>query len=337
MTAPAKEVLTWSGENITIADVVRSMEDLRRSEQRAATRTSVATLIVVTRTEEEMKSTEEVIDHLGVRHPARIITLLSPKGAGEGDDNIDAAVTLHAGEAAGHAIWSDELRLTVSGGPARHTASLLRPLLLSDLPVVVWYVSGLPDVGDPLLKLANAVIVDTKTTTTPDSEEIAILQTFKEVARLARKYTMIDLSWNRLRPWRSLMASQFSGAVFKPFAHDVERIRIVGKLGPRMLLAGWLGSRLRLESEHIVLEDGRHVSLELHSKHAGSEAHFTVERIEGERLVKANVRIDGGPSHAELIALPHLALPLSLSEALRGIERDRVYEAAIKYAASWEK
>ena len=45
---------------------------------------------------------------------------------------MDADVTLHTGTAAGHAMWSDEIRLRVGGGPSRHLASLLRPMLLSD-------------------------------------------------------------------------------------------------------------------------------------------------------------------------------------------------------------
>lgn len=321
---------------MAIGDIVQAVEDLRRSEQKASTRTSVATLILVTRTPDEVDEAETVIDHLGVRHPARIITLLVPRGAEEGEDRVDAEVTLHAGEASGHAIWSDELRLKVSGGPVRHLASLLRPLQLSDLPVVVWYVRGLPDVGDPLLKAASAVIVDTKTATDPGEGEPALLQVFREVSRLSRKHTFIDLSWNRLRPWRSLLASLFAGEVFRPFLFDVERIEITGKVGPRMLLGGWLGSRMQVERKELHLFDGRHVAMSLFCRHGNETAEFTVERVPGERLVRSSAAIHGGPSHNELLALPKVALPLSLSEALRSIERDRIYEQSIKSISAWD-
>lgn len=326
---------SWSGQDILIADVVKAVEDLRRNEQRAATRTSIATLVIVTRSPDEIDDAETVIDHLGVRHPARIITLLTPPEGDQGEDRIDGDVTLHAGKAAGHAIWSDEIRLKVSGGPSQHLASLLRPLTLSDLPVVVWYVRGLPNPNDPLLKLANSVVIDTKTAVDYGEGEQAILRVLKEVSRLSRKHIITDLSWHRLRPWRGLLAGQFAGEVFRPFAYDVERLEVSGKLGPRMLLAGWLGSRLHLDREKVHLYDGRHVSVTMDCRYEDRTAEFKVERMPEDRLVCSSVVIHDGPSHNELLSLGVDPLPESLMDALRRIERDRIYEQAIKWISAW--
>jgi hypothetical protein len=117
------ELPSWSGDDVRIGDVVKALDDIRRAEQHAATRTSVATLIIVNRTPDELEQASSVIDHLGVRHPARIITLLAPEGAGQLEDRIDADISLHSGIAEGRQIWSDEIRLRVSGGPARHLPS----------------------------------------------------------------------------------------------------------------------------------------------------------------------------------------------------------------------
>lgn len=325
----------WSSSYVAIADVVSALENLRRQEMRAATRTSVATLIIVTRTTDELDEAETVIEHLGVRHPARIITLLAPLDARHGEDRVDADVVMHAGTAAGHAIWSDELRLRVSGGPARHLASLLRPLQLSDLPVVVWYMRGLPDERDPLLKLANAVVVDSKTATDPGKGEPAMHKTFAEITYLSRKHTMIDLSWSRLSTWRRLLAMQFQGEVFGPMITGVESIEISGKMGPRTLLAGWLGSRLALPRTAMHLYDARHVSVTMHCKFEGQQGEFAVERMGEERLVRSSAQIHGGASHEEILGLPDDALPLSLSSALRNLDRDKVYELAIKTIGLW--
>lgn len=327
---------SWSGHNTDVDSILKAVDKIRQDELRAATRTSVATLIIVNRTTDELDIAETVIDHLGERHPARLITLLAPFGAGELDDRLDADVTLHAGMAEGHEIWSDEIRIRVSGGPARHLASLLRPLQLSDLPVVVWYVSGIPDGGDPLLKLANAVIVDSKSAIDAGEGEESMHRAFGEIAALTRKNIVIDLSWERLRPWRKLLAAQFDGAVYRPFIQGVHRIEVTGKLGPRTLLAGWLGSRLSIERDMMHLYDGRHVSLKLYSNVNGTEGEFCVERVAGEYLIKASVHIDNGPEHEEIVGLPGGALPLSLSSALRRLERDRTYEQSIKLAGRWQ-
>ena len=335
MSPVTSNTTTWVGSGVAISEVVTALEELRRQEQRASTRTSVATLIMVARSSEEVEAAETVVDHLGVRHPARIVTLLVPEGAGDGPDCVDAEVSMHAGEAEGHAIWSDQIRLTVSGGPARHRASLLRPLMLGDLPVVVWYVTGLPDEGDPLLKLANAVIVDTKTAPAPGEGEPAIHRAFEQVGALIRRNTIIDLSWNRLEPWRRLLASQFEGDVYRPFVANVERVEVTGKLAPRTILAGWLASRLQIGREDMHLYDGRHVSIKLHCRSESESAQFVVERTSGERMVRSSAAIDDGPSHTELLGLPDDALPYALSSALKKLERDRVYEQAIKLAGGW--
>jgi glucose-6-phosphate dehydrogenase assembly protein OpcA len=326
---------SWSEKETSVDAVLKALDNLRQTELRAATRTSVATLIIVNRTTDELDEAETVIDHLGERHPARIITLLAPEGAGEREDRIDADITLHSGVAEGHEIWSDEIRMRVSGGPARHLASLLRPLLLSDLPVIVWYINGIPDEGDPLLKVANAVVVDSKSAIDPGEGEMSMHRAFGHIAALTRRNFVVDLSWERLRPWRKLLAAQFDGAVYRPFIQGVHRLEITGKLGPRTLLAGWLGSRLNIDREHMHLYDGRHVSIRLFANVNGHEGEFCVERVAGEYLIRASAEIENGPHHEEIVGLPSGALPLSLSAALRRLERDRTYEQSIKLVGRW--
>lgn len=326
----------WSGHDTSVDAILSALGKMRQNELRAATRTSVATLIIVNRSTDELDQAETVIDHLGERHPARIITLLAPEGAGQMEDRVDADITLHSGMAEGHEIWSDEIRMKVSGGPARHLASLLRPLQLSDLPVIVWYVKGIPDERDPLLKLASALVVDSKSVIDQGEGEMSMHRAFGDIAMLTRRNLIVDLSWERLRPWRKLLAAQFDGAVYRPFVQGVHRVEVTGKLGPRTLLAGWLGSRLQIDREKMFLYDGRHVAIRLFSNVNGTEGEFSVERIEGEYLIKASVHIENGPQHEEIVGLPSGALPLSLSAALRRLERDRTYEQSIKLIGRWE-
>lgn len=333
VTSPSEA--SWTGQDIDIHDVVNAVDVLRRREQQAANRTSVATMTIVSRTDDHRATASTVIEHLGVRHPARIINLLAPIGAGTKESRIDAEVHLHVGQAEGHRIWSDEIRLDVSGGPARHLASLLRPLQLSDLPVVVWYVSGLPDPGDPLLKSADAVIFDSKTFVEDPEDVAGMHRAFSDVATLSRKHTLLDLSWARLLPWRRLLAGMFQGAAFQPFVEAVERVEIGGKLGPRVLLAGWMGSRLHLDHDAFDLVDRRHVGIVVHSRLNGVPGRFTVRRTEEQRLVVASAEVEGGPSYEEVITLPEDTLPRSLASALRKLERDRVWEQAVKFSGAW--
>ena len=65
-------------------------------------------------------------------------------------------------------------------------------------------------------------------------------------------------------------------------------------------------------------------------------ADFKISRVEGERLIRASTSVQDGPAHEELIGLPNDALPIALSDALRNLGRDRVYEQSIKWVASWK-
>jgi glucose-6-phosphate dehydrogenase assembly protein OpcA len=158
---------------------------------------------------------------------------------------------------------------------------------------------------------------------------------FGAIAELTRKHLIVDLSWDRLRPWRKLLAAQFDGAVYRPFVEGITRVEITGKLGPRTLLAGWLGSRMHLDRQIMHLYDGRHVALRLYATVQGQDAEFCVERVAGEYLIRSSTKIEGGPETEEIVALPSGALPLSLSAALRRLERDRVYEQSIKLIGTW--
>src|SRR4051812_12072054 len=76
----------WAGQRVKISQIVAVIDDLRKEKLKASTRTSVATLIVVTRSDDEVDAANTVIEHLGARHPARIITLEVPEKAASGFD-----------------------------------------------------------------------------------------------------------------------------------------------------------------------------------------------------------------------------------------------------------
>jgi glucose-6-phosphate dehydrogenase assembly protein OpcA len=314
----------WQGEQVAVGDVLEALDGLRRGEARAATRTSVLTLVVVSADADDAARSGATIAALGSRHPARTL-LLVPATADA--PKIDAAVQLVCAEVEGSNVWSEQVTLSVPPGLWQHLASLIEPFTLPDLPVVVWYVSDLPALSDPLLDAADAVLVDTK--------ELGDLAAFPAVAELARRRTVVDLSWGRLRPWRELLAGLFEGRDYRRFAGGVVAAEVDGKEGPRHLLAGWLSSRLALPASAFTLEAARHVTLRLRAEAEGHQAVFEVSRAEGERLVRAAAEVEGGPHHRDVLPLPDDSLPWSLADALTHLSRDRVYEQALRAALAF--
>ena len=324
------ELGTWRGENVRVGEVLDALAELRRCEQRTATRTCVVNLVVRAENDDQADRACDALHRLGNRHPGRTIIAVGPPGGGaaSGDDpsSVDAEVALHGAEAEGHPVWSEDVRLHVRGSLLAHLDSLVEPLTLPDLPVVVWFTGRPPDPADPLLSAADAVIVDAKT------EEPGGEKSLPVVVSLSRRNLVLDLSWIRLRPWRELLAGLFDGPAFRPFLDGVRRAEVKGKPGPRLLLAGWLSSRLGLSRSQLDLVDVRHTSIALAAEHAGRTATFNVERREGERLVRGWVDIESGPHQEDRLALPDDSLSWSLAQALTHLRRDRVHGQAIQAA-----
>lgn len=307
-------------EHVRVGAVLDALDDLRRSSAVGATRASVVNLVVVAGSAASADRACGAVAGLGGRHPGRVL-LLVPGAAG--GSLVDARVELVQSSVDGQALWSEQVRLTVCGPLWEHLDSLVEPFTLPDLPTAVWWTGTLPGLADPLLGAADVVLVDSK--------EGGGSAAVAAVAELARRRTVVDLSWARLRVWRELLAALFEGPVFGRYAGAVRHATVEGKEGPRTLLAGWLSARLGLDRASVTLADARHVSVRLRAEGAT----FSVVRAEGSRSVSADAVVDGGPSHHDVLSLPDESLSWSLADALTHLRRDRVWEQALRGALAF--
>jgi glucose-6-phosphate dehydrogenase assembly protein OpcA len=309
----------WEGTDVKLGVVLDTLSALRRRSARSASRTSVMTLVVVANDDDEAARASRAMAPVGTHHPARVILLRPDRRARR--PGLDAQLNVCGATTGDHTVSYEEIALTVRSVGCDHLDSIIEPFTLSDLPVVVWYPGALPDPSDCLLPVADAVLVD--------SLEAGGLPAFARLQELARRLVVVDLSWERLLPWRELLAGLFEGAVYRPFVTGVSSIAVAGKTGPRHVLAGWLCSRLGLPTTAVDLTDARHVSVRLEGAHAGIRATFEAVRAEGERVVRAGAVVHGGPSHREILPLPDDSLAWSLGRALTHLRRDEVWEEAL--------
>jgi glucose-6-phosphate dehydrogenase assembly protein OpcA len=308
----------WEGTDVKLGVVLQALEGLRRRYAHTASRTSVMTLVVVAGDEEEAMRASRAMGALGAHHPARMVVLrLFPDALESG---VDARLAVYSSAGGGYPVTFEEIALTVRSAGCQHLDSIIEPFTLSDLPVVVWYPGALPDASDCLLPVADAVVVDSRE---------AGAAAFPRLLELARRQVLVDLSWERLVPWRELLSGLFDGAVYRPFVFGVSSIEVAGKPGPRAVLAGWLISRLGTDPAHVELASARHVSVRLQAVDGDRHGTFEAVRAEGERVVRAGAVIDGGPGHRELLPLPDDSLAWSLGRALTHLRRDGVWEGAI--------
>lgn len=222
--------------NTTTAAIERALAAER---EEGALRTSVMTHVVWA-PKPWLRAAAQTLSALEERHPSRTV-LLTP--APELADGIDATVELRTFEVedSSRTIGSEVVRVTLKGARAHAPASIVSPLLISDLPVFCRW-RGEPAWGAPeltqIVKVVDRFVVDS-------AEWEHLPGCYGRLAALFDDVAVSDIAWTRTRSWRVRLAALWPG------------IRLVGGLevtGPRadaLLLAGWLRSRLR---KHVELD-----------------------------------------------------------------------------------
>ncbi len=338
-TVPGEEleaplaVQTWEKPAVSVGEVIAALPELRRraSGREAGTRTAVMTLVMVIGPDDDPEVAAAPVRSLGAHHPCRAVVLRPEL---DSTPVIDAKAYLWRAEpaaSAGHPVFFEELHLRVGGQAASHLASIVGPFVLADLPVVMWFPGELPDPTDPLLKLATAVVVDTRVVP-PGSG--AIGHSYRTLLELANHRPVVDLSWVRLRPWRELMAGLFEPEHCRRFLQGVRLASVQGKTGPRHLLGGWLMAQLDLRARELVMSDSRHVDITVEAAYDGEDGKFQVRRDGEARAVWAKASLSNGVTQSQALPLPDDSLTSALSAAISNLRPDRVWERALAAAAA---
>jgi glucose-6-phosphate dehydrogenase assembly protein OpcA len=213
-----------------------------------ALRSSVLNLIVVTDEDSAQEITNSV-SRLAGRHPARAVVFVADP---EGESNVDVRLSAFCNVRGGGAqVCAEQVTIHAEGPPARHLESLAGPLLISDLPVLLWYPGEFSPRSQEfaaMADLADRIIVDSAASEQHEAclREIAALVEDPEMPAIG------DLQWVGLSPWRSLLADTF-GAPER--AGDLEKIESAevlyapGGENRALLLVGWLAFTLGWKPE----------------------------------------------------------------------------------------
>jgi glucose-6-phosphate dehydrogenase assembly protein OpcA len=235
-----------------------------------------------------------VLAGLAERHPARTIFLVPLAGGGSGVE-ADAVVEDFAiGD--GREVLSEVIELRLRGEAAKHPASIVLPLLISDLPAFCrwrgkpgWSGQALHEIVD----VCDRLVVDS-------SEWQGLPAAYAELGRLFDRIAVSDLAWRRTLPWRVALAARWPGI------RKVERLTVAGPRADALLLAAWLRTRLH-----------RDVGL----------AHRSAPSL-------TSVRVDGEPVTTPPRATALSGSDL-LSAELDTLSRDPVYEEAVRSLAAY--
>ena len=290
MASTLKE-LSWVGEDVCLADVDAALAQLRSeaSRDRPSMRTSVMTHIAWVPTG-WVQQARAALEGMAERHPSRTILLFPEPHA---DDNrIDARAEVERWEVpdTDRGLVTEVVELTLRGSRAEAPASIVQPLLVSDLPVFLRW-RGEPPWGaqqlEQLVDVTDRLIVDS-------IEWDEVPGPYARLAELFPRCAASDIAWARTSRWRSHLATLW------PAIGDVRKVGVRGTAAQAWLLCGWL--RSRLGRDDIALE------------------HDPAEQLEGVTLDGDAVPLPPGdpPAPSDV-----------LSDELERFTPDPVYEAAV--------
>ncbi|HUB74329.1 MAG TPA: glucose-6-phosphate dehydrogenase assembly protein OpcA [Solirubrobacteraceae bacterium] len=166
----------------------------------------------------------------------------------------------------------------------RHLDDLLTiadPLVVTDLPTLLWSPHGHHDVVEALLAMSQAILLDS--VDEPDAAE-ALARAWA----LTGQAYVVDLAWLRSTPWRERVAATFDPGWLRDELREIVSVSVrhhPASTVAAALMAGWLTSRLGWRTgQALSLEDGAALA-----GAARSAAHEVALRLE----VEPRLRVPG--------------------------------------------
>jgi hypothetical protein len=228
--SPLAEV-DWDGRDTTIGEIEKQLALLREAASEGSTQPNLRTSVMthIAWVPPPWKGQAEVtLAGMAERHPSRTL-LLFP--APDDDDGLDATVAIRCFPVSDRAVCGEVIELTLRGNRTAAPASIVQPLLISDLPVFCRW-RGEPPFGtgpfEQLVDIADRLIVDSS-----EWDELR----YDDLAEIFGRTAVSDIAWARTDDWRRELAGYW------PEIRERE-IRIRGPRAEAELIRSWLNARL---------------------------------------------------------------------------------------------
>ncbi len=336
----------------------------------AVTRACTLTLLIYVESDEAAYEVTNLVAEVTRQNPCRaIIMMLEPEASSSG---LEAWVSAHchlpvAGE---KQVCSEQITIRARGEAEQGLPSVVLPLTVSGLPIFLWWRANSfspPAYFDDILRVTQHVIVDSARFS-PGTTHLQDLAAW--LHKVAGKIQLTDLNWNRITPWRQLIAQCFDSPERRPYLDRLTRVRIeyeqdsarlVTQRAQGLLLSGWLASRLGwqfLKSERQEASQPRTfyfqsangtVTVERNLKRVdnacgvcftieliaegASSARFSFSRGPDGRVVKTLAEVPGVRPIGRSVRLEVLDEAEILNEELKLGMRDQLYEEVLSLVA----
>jgi glucose-6-phosphate dehydrogenase assembly protein OpcA len=251
---PGVSDIVWSEQGTTPGDIeaaLRSMLHERHSEN--ASYVPARTLNLVCIVDKEWSG--EIANRLrqvGRAHAARtVVCAVEPRRT-----SMDAVATIASDvhpQPGEFALLRETVIIDVGSQHLPHLDTVVDPLVVTDLPTLVWAPHGHTEAVEALIGLTQVVLLDSV-----DEPDLRVA--LGRAQTLLDQVYVVDLAWLRSTPWRERVAATFDPPHLRPDLRTISEVTI--RHHPEsavagLLLIGWLASRLDWQVSPLMASDGR--------------------------------------------------------------------------------
>jgi glucose-6-phosphate dehydrogenase assembly protein OpcA len=229
----------------------------------------------------------EVADRLrgvGRYHASR--TVLCAVEPGRSAIDATAEISYDAAPGAGDvALMREIVRLEVGERHLAHLEPIVDPLVVTDLPTVLWVPQDHPEAVRALLPLAQVMLLDSMDESDPGDG-------LRRAHELLESVYVVDLAWLRSIPWRERVAATFDPLALRPELYAISAVTVrhnPDSTAAALLLIGWLASRLNWDVEPLARAGGELAGV---ARAGTQEVRLALEPLAQEVLGLAGVTLE---------------------------------------------
>jgi glucose-6-phosphate dehydrogenase assembly protein OpcA len=240
---------------VPLKEVENDLSDLRKegvpadAPLSALLRACTLTLVVLCDRNEDPADLEALVEQIVVSHPARVI-LIAPHDP-DAESWLETRISTYTVSGGTlRRLVGEEIALYSRGAQYDLLPSAVLALRVSGLPFVLYW-RGQPDLEDPLFRVlvgdCDQILFDSQHFTAR-AERIN-----NTIAALRLDYPDVsfgDVNWQRIRPWRELVAQFFDDPANIDYLETITRVVIEFSVGfngnqsAAVLMMAWLASSL---------------------------------------------------------------------------------------------
>jgi glucose-6-phosphate dehydrogenase assembly protein OpcA len=248
MTNPEGTPLGGMPVAVDVAGIEKELASLWRTQSKekaqALTRACSWNLIIHCADDAAVADAKRTADALVRSVPTRTIIVKNQPYATGKEIEAWVSANCHVGAGGGKLLCTEEIHIESRGKGGEHVPSLLRALLVPDVPTALWWHGEPPDNAAAIRMLLSGVdrlIVDT-------AGSGGALSKLAHVGGLLDGLVLADLNWLRTATLRSVLASLFDAPTGHLPLFHLRRVHLQaderGRAAARLMVA-WLTSRLK--------------------------------------------------------------------------------------------